>query len=657
MQLPNETLFDRAPDYSPVYRHLAELREEFHRSGKLDDSNAKLDEVVKLFATYLAYRSGSVGFFPSVENASKFSVLELQKAFAATCTLPEYSRSDGVSIFGEHPRLTLTQDDEVLAWRLTSLAKEAVDEAFRHFAEGRSYDVLNEAFGHFVRDNFRSNIEDAQYLTPSEVVDFMVSLAIEELRASGRLELDQPLLVADPCSGVASFLTAFSASYAALDCVKPELLIVAQDKVERMVRLSTINLALHKSSRYTASIGNSIFAGSPLDSNNGSVDLVLTNPPFGARFSQADIHREGGLNLPFFSSPIQLRGPIVDSELLFIDRDLHLLREGGLLAIIVPDSVISAKGTPALLRHHLKHCVEVRAVIELPSVTFAQAGTRTKTAVVLLRKQKHTSASASVVARCKSLGFEVSSRKGVLVKTSCGENDLPVLLDAYKKLSRNRSSCIEDSLEIASVRQEKLRDVWTPGHYISSPDSGDGHSQILLSDAVTFVGDARKRRPHAPGDTYISVLHILGDGLLDLQSSYSYAPKTPGVPVKPGEILFSRINPRIPRVLVVPKLEGEILCSTEFEVMKAKPGYDPYLVCFLLLTPAVQREILLKTSGTSASHNRIKTRELGNLSLPQVGDGSPLIKIAKSYEQAVSKMFNGIKMLTDVRGSYIDSTL
>jgi hypothetical protein len=129
------------------------------------------------------------------------------------------------------------------------------------------------------------------------------------------------------------------------------------------------------------------------------------------------------------------------------------------------------------------------------------------------------------------------------------------------------------------------------------------------------------------------------------------------VPVKPGEILFSRINPRIPRVLVVPKLEGEILCSTEFEVMKAKPGYDPYLVCFLLLTPVVQREILLKTSGTSASHNRIKTRELGNLSLPQVGDGSPLIKIAKSYEQAVSKMFNGIKMLTDVRGSYIDSTL
>jgi len=125
--------------------------------------------------------------------------------------------------------------------------------------------------------------------------------------------------------------------------VKPELLIVAQDKVRGWFVYQRSILPCIRVHVIPASIGNSIFAGSPLDSNNGSVDLVLTNPPFGARFSQADIHREGGLNLPFFSSPIQLRGPIVDSELLFIDRDLHLLREGGLLAIIVPDSVISGE--------------------------------------------------------------------------------------------------------------------------------------------------------------------------------------------------------------------------------------------------------------------------------------------------------------------------
>ena len=185
MQIAESTLFQKAPDYSRVYQHLAELREEFHRSGKLDDSNAKLDEVVKLFATYLAFRRGAIASFPELSGKGKFSVPSLQEAFAQACELPEYRRSDGFSIFGENPKLGLGQDDAELAFRLTSLAKDAVDEAFRHFADGRSYDVLNEAFGHFVRDNFRGNVEDAQFLTPSEVVDFIVDLSIAQLEDDG----------------------------------------------------------------------------------------------------------------------------------------------------------------------------------------------------------------------------------------------------------------------------------------------------------------------------------------------------------------------------------------------------------------------------------------------------------------------------------------
>ena len=38
--------------YTRIYDALSELREGFHRSGRLDDSNAKLDEVSKLFATH-----------------------------------------------------------------------------------------------------------------------------------------------------------------------------------------------------------------------------------------------------------------------------------------------------------------------------------------------------------------------------------------------------------------------------------------------------------------------------------------------------------------------------------------------------------------------------------------------------------------------------
>lgn len=50
-----------SPGLTPIYESLAELREEFHRTGRWDDSNAKLDEVVKLFANVPGGQIGGPG--------------------------------------------------------------------------------------------------------------------------------------------------------------------------------------------------------------------------------------------------------------------------------------------------------------------------------------------------------------------------------------------------------------------------------------------------------------------------------------------------------------------------------------------------------------------------------------------------------------------
>ena len=84
--------------YSRIYDALSELREGFHRSGRLDDSNAKLDEVSKFFATYLAYKNGQIPGFPMASSSEL--VPELQAAYAATVRLPQYQLHGGGSIFG-----------------------------------------------------------------------------------------------------------------------------------------------------------------------------------------------------------------------------------------------------------------------------------------------------------------------------------------------------------------------------------------------------------------------------------------------------------------------------------------------------------------------------------------------------------------------------
>ena len=120
----------------------------------------------------------------------------------------------------------------------------------------------------------------------------------------------------------------------------------------------------------------------------------------------------------------------------------------------------------------------------------------------------------------------------------------------------------------------------------------------------------------------MSVLHILGEGFIDVGAARKYKPSTPGVPIQPGEVLISRINPRIPRVCLVPDLGTRIVCSSEFEIMKPIRELDAYTLAYLLLTDAVQSQIRSLTSGTSASHNRVRTSSLARVQIPVVAEGT-----------------------------------
>jgi type I restriction-modification system DNA methylase subunit len=663
----SETLRDAG--YIQIYESLSHLREMFHKSGRFDDSNAKLDEVVKLLSTYLAYRRGEIQNFPhSSKTATEELIPSLQSAFAAVSKLPCYLNQDGGSVFGQAPSLALKKGDETLAKDLLWLVQNAIDAAFINRDAGNPFDVLNEAFGHFVRDNFRGNIEDAQYMTPPEVVEFMVDLALADLaQVLRRKDVGETFVVADPSCGVGSFLAMFYHKLRHTGLAKDsKVALLGQDKVERMVRLAKVNLALFDVLQHSITFGNSLFQGSPLDQVNGQVDLILTNPPFGAKFNKSDVHSCGPQNLPFFNSIAN--GQRLDSELLFVDRNLALLKEGGLLLIVVPDSVISAKGMPSLLRQHLRSKTTIRAIVELPSVTFAQAGTRTKTAVLYLQKEGPTKSNPkrAFFAKVERIGFEVSSRKGVAIKVPQDLNELPKVLSAYAISKKPNPSQIlsEEPSCVITDYQNIFVNAWTPSHYhplrlkafeqFSRIPSE--YLQILeLKDLAEFQSQARRTQKWRPGVLFISVLHVIGEGVLDVPGIRQYSPKTPGFPIEPGDVLISKINPRIPRVLVVPRWGEQLLCSTEFEVMRPRNGFDPYRLAFLLLSKIVQDQIKNLTSGTSASHSRIRSRELAEVKIPVPLSGSPtehkLNSLVRKYRISMENMVNETVSLASVRAS------
>lgn len=628
--------------YSNFYRSLSHIREIFHKSGRFDDSNSKLDEVVKLIAIYLFQLKHDVSGEVSLRTLAKKYQLNdsfdliggLRDAFSLTVMHPEFQNPDGTSIFGAYPQLLLQDSENALAFQLIELVTTSIDDAENLNELGNKFDLLNEAFGHFVRDNFRSHIEDAQYMTPPEVVEFMCQVALHDTLTSNESAYKDGLTVVDPCCGVGSFLSTFY-KFAKQAFPNQNVQLFGQDKVDRMVRLSKINLMLFDASDSQIVQGNSLVGSSPLNSLNNSVDLILTNPPFGARFEGGELFSQFAVQYPLLFDLARSKTRSFTSELLFIDRCMSLLKPDGIMLAVVPDSVISSKGMAAILRDRLSKYSTIQMIVELPVVTFAQAGTRTKTHVLYARKNQTTQQTQKNVfmGLSRSLGFEVKSRKGVAIKELRGENDLPLISRAYKSVTRSK---IDNGCDQPTVLSSEpscvlvpastaLNNSWTPNHYNATRFNTvhnlrrniNTNIELVPLNAVAETVSRQRRNQIVPVDSRcISVLHVIGEGILNYEEVAAYKPKHQGIKCETEDILFSKINPRIPRVLVVPEYHLPLTCSTEFEVLRSTSHLSNYAIMMLLLSPSSQKQILHLTSGTSSSHNRIKTKELMQVLLP-----------------------------------------
>jgi len=640
------------------YNEINQIRELFHKFGKFDDANAKLDEISKYLAIYVYQIQNNISdekFLQNLvnryENNNNLNLtLILKDVFNEVANSSLFLNTDNVSIFGNQPILNIDDNDNHFAYLLIKLVVNTVNSIIKNDATSNNFDLLNEVFGHFVRDNFRNHIEDAQYMTPSEVVDLMCDIALNDIKPD---EIQNEFIVCDPSCGVGSFLSAFYQRNNEKKIIeKDKIKYLGQDKVLRMVRFSKINLILANNHNHIIANGNSLTGNSILNQYHGKVDLILTNPPFGAKFTSVELKEKVKQNYPHLHDVIIKNGNNFSSEILFIDRYIALLKPKGKLLVVLPDSVISSAGLNETLRFRLANYknVTIKGIIELPAVTFAQAGTRTKTSILYLEKTEKTENFGVFMAKSDDIGFQVSNKKGATVKSIEGQNDLLKILDIYKtnnyRLNGENTKVINDAPSCVLVKSEYLvNNSWTPNHYHALKFNAFNGLQkkkseinfIKLSDIVRFETLNRKKEYIPKDSKCISILHVNDDNL-NLEELFIYDPKFHGTVCKKGDLLFSKINPRILRILVVPDLQIPLTCSTEFEIMNSTIELSNYAIKLLLMLPSVQNQIQSLTSGTSSSHNRIKTKDLSEVLIPLPVKNSELynelLKKANEFEQS-----------------------
>jgi type I restriction enzyme M protein len=173
--------------------------------------------------------------------------------------------------------------------------------------------------------------------------------------------------------------------------------------------------------------------------NEESFDIVITNPPFGAKGKVDDpfiLERyelakewkrvEGGWIANGRGSP-KPRPP----EILFLEASIRLLKPGGRLVAVVPDGILQ-NAQAEYVRFWLRQRARLLAVISLPSTTFVPYGTGVKTSLVVLEKKSSWEATRSP----QKVFFAVSSNVGYDRKgRTLPGSDLEEIAKAFEELA------------------------------------------------------------------------------------------------------------------------------------------------------------------------------------------------------------------------------
>ena len=359
-------------------------------------------------------------------------------------------------------------------------------------------DVLGRVFDVLLRGKFENKGGMGIYLTPRQVTEAGAEMVLHDLTKDGAAKLIErdsegipTLRIGDLCCGSAGFLikmlqktehyllnklTGDKKQYEELFEQIKEHSFIGADNSPGMILKARINLALHGAPKCPIFQTRNSLVNTRLES--GTFDVILTNPPFSKTGVSKTIKKgkttvenpEGVEIIERYSEGIDEDGMLkndpeqkylclgskpdsrgkwkqvnsIDPAVLFIDRNLQLLKPGGLLMIVVPDGILSNSGDKYVREYIMgkKNPVTgefeggkaiLKAVVSLPQETFGLSGAGAKTSLLYLKKKEHPGEKQGPVfmAVADEVGFTV--KQNVEVQLGDDHNDLLKIVEAYKK--------------------------------------------------------------------------------------------------------------------------------------------------------------------------------------------------------------------------------
>lgn len=174
---------------------------------------------------------------------------------------------------------------------------------------------------------------------------------------------------------------------------------------EQISRVAKMNMIIHDDGHTNIITNDGLKNNRTIEIENrnlkfqdGTFDLIMTNPPFGSTIKADEVsyYKEYELfekNLGF----TELKDRITDdndkkkwrtsqsTEILFLERCYKYLKENGYLAIVIPDGILT-NSTTQYVRDWLIEKFRILAVVSLPQLTFSHVNAGVKSSVLFLKK-------------------------------------------------------------------------------------------------------------------------------------------------------------------------------------------------------------------------------------------------------------------------------
>lgn len=291
-----------------------------------------------------------------------------------------------VSIYPEF----FDKDDEFL------LGTEDLDWTLRQLwplkLENANSDLIGDAFEVFIGSVLRG--QEGQFFTPRNAIKFLIDA----------INPSPNEFIIDPACGTGGFLSLVLLRFQNNKNFLIPYNIYGIDKDAFLVRLAKIHIALlggsHKNIFNTDSIAVHNGLNEPNLPSEGEYDVVLTNPPFGAKIISAKPKVAMRYNLAkkwkfdhetkIWSEAGELRKRI-PPQLLFLEKCVKLLRPGGRCGMVVPESLISSRQYRFVVAY-LEKNTNIEIIAGMPEALFktsGKGGTHTKTCLIVFHKKKN----------------------------------------------------------------------------------------------------------------------------------------------------------------------------------------------------------------------------------------------------------------------------